>query len=242
VIVTSRLHAPSETCGYLPEERWRLEYLHVAELTAAEYGELLVTGWRRFGRWVFRPRCATCRACRSLRVDVAAFRPDRSQKRARRANEPDIQLRIGPPEMTLAILRLSAVFHRDRATRRGWLGRIDDPGSFAESFLDNPFPTEQWRFQREGRLIGLGHVDALPVGLSAIYFVHDPAEHRRGLGTWNVLCLIEEARRRGLPHVYLGYHVAGCPSLAYKARFRPYQLLDPDGRWVEPSGSAAIAR
>ena len=81
-------------------------------------------------------------------------------------------------------------------------------------------------------------VDALPVGLSAIYFVHDPDQHHRGLGTWNVLCLIDEARRRGLPHVYLGYWVADCLSLSYKASFHPHQILGTDGEWHDrtPTG------
>ena len=36
---------------------------------------------------------------------------------------------------------------------------------------------------------------------------------------------------RGLPHLYLGYYVAGCPSLHYKANFTPNQILGPDGHW-----------
>jgi arginine-tRNA-protein transferase len=34
-----------------------------------------------------------------------------------------------------------------------------------------------------------------------------------------------------LPHVYLGYHVAGCRSLEYKGRFRPNEVLGEDGEW-----------
>ena len=37
--------------------------------------------------------------------------------------------------------------------------------------------------------------------------------------------------RRRLPYVYLGYYVAGCPSMSYKPRFAPNQLRDPDGVW-----------
>ena len=44
-------------------------------------------------------------------------------------------------------------------------------------------------------------------------------------GTLNVLWLVEECRRRGVPWLYLGYHVAGSPSMAYKAGFRPHQVL-----------------
>jgi arginine-tRNA-protein transferase len=46
-----------------------------------------------------------------------------------------------------------------------------------------------------------------------------------------VLCVIDEAARRRLPHVYLGYHVVGCRSLEYKARFVPNETLGPDGIW-----------
>ena len=75
-----------------------------------------------------------------------------------------------------------------------------------------------------------GPAPALPEGLSAIYFVHDPDEHRRSLGTFNVLKMIEAARDRALPHVYLGYYVRGCRSLEYKARFRPSEILSGE-RW-----------
>ena len=128
-------------------------------------------------------------------------------------------------------LELSRRFHALRAETRGWRDREEDPISFFTAFVANPFPTEEWCYSLEGELVGLGLVDALSVGLSAIYFVHDPDQHHRGLGTWNVLCLIDEARRRGLPHLYLGYWVADCLSLAYKASFRPHQILGADGRW-----------
>jgi arginine-tRNA-protein transferase len=53
------------------------------------------------------------------------------------------------------------------------------------------------------------------------------------LGTFNVLKVIEHARELGLPHVYLGYFVDGCGSLAYKANFLPNQILSPAGEWVD---------
>jgi arginine-tRNA-protein transferase len=45
------------------------------------------------------------------------------------------------------------------------------------------------------------------------------------------LSIIEEAARRKIPQVYLGYYVAGCHSMEYKARFVPNQLRGQDGRW-----------
>jgi len=74
-------------------------------------------------------------------------------------------------------------------------------------------------------------VDALPEGLSAIYFYYDPRERNRSPGTFNVLSILREAAARGLPHVYLGYYVEGCRSLEYKARFCPNEVLGEDGVW-----------
>ena len=90
---------------------------------------------------------------------------------------------------------------------------------------------EEWRYLLNGRLVGVGYVDALPDGLSAIYYFSDPDERSRSLGTFNVLSIIEEAGRRGLPWVYLGYYVKGCRSVEYKARFAPNEVLGADGTW-----------
>ena len=75
------------------------------------------------------------------------------------------------------------------------------------------------------RLVGVGYVDVLDEGLSAIYFFHDPREAKRSLGTLNILHLMEAARQRGRSHVYLGYYVNGCRSLEYKARFKPNEIF-----------------
>lgn len=230
-----RTLSPEHSCAYLPEERARIEHSWVLHMSPTEYRDAMLAGWRRFGRSLFRPRCAGCRACRSLRVDVARFRPDRSQRRARKANERDVALSIGAPTISLEKLDLYDRYHAYQAGARGWPAHgEEDPASYRESFVDNPFPTQEWCYRLDDELVGVGYVDDLPGGLSAIYFFHDPAHRPRSLGTWNILSLIDEARRRRLPHVYLGYYVADCGSLAYKARFAPNQVLDVDNRsWVD---------
>jgi arginine-tRNA-protein transferase len=225
-----RFLAAPEPCGYLPDRLSQLEYEPVGEMGPHEFGARLAAGWRRFGHLLFQPKCPSCRACQSLRIDVSRFKPDRSQRRAIARNAGLIEPRIGPPTLTREAVRLFSRFHQDRAERRGWEER-DDSRAFAASFLSNPLPTEEWRYELDGSLVGLGYVDATPIGLSAIYFVHDPDQARRSLGTWNVLRLIEETRRRGLPHAYLGYHVRDCLSLSYKASFRPHEVMRPDGTW-----------
>jgi arginyl-tRNA--protein-N-Asp/Glu arginylyltransferase len=231
-----RYIAPPTRCGYLPHQKWSLEYEYVAELTPAEYLGRLLDNWRRFGHMLFRPVCPTCRACRSLRVVVPHFRPNRSQRRCRQVNEGVIELCIGKPSVNRAKLALYDRYHAFQTDHKGWPEHAPrDASSYADSFVHHPFPVEEWCYYLHGQLIGVGYVDVLPGdlvgGLSAIYFFYDPYHRQRSLGTWNILCLIEEAARRQLPYVYLGYYVEGCGSLSYKACFKPNQLRDVDGVW-----------
>jgi leucyl-tRNA---protein transferase len=239
--------APPAQCGYLPQQKWSLEYQYVASLSPAEYLGRLLDNWRRFGHMLFRPVCQTCRACRSLRVVVPQFRPDRSQRRCRQTNEGDLDLRIGKPSVTRAKLALYDRYHAFQADYKGWPEHAQrDSSSYVESFVHHPFPVEEWCYYVNGQLIGVGYVDVLTEpaegtdehvgGLSAIYFFYDPRQRQRSLGTWNVLCLIEEAAKRQLPYVYLGYYVEGCRSMSYKSRFVPNQLREVDGVWRDFHG------
>ena len=166
--------------------------------------------------------------CQSLRVPVTTFRPRESQRRAWHKNQPSVTLRIGSPYASPEKRDLFARFQQHGQEAKGWPA---DVGDVLSMLVANPFPTEEWCYYLDDRLIGVGYVDALPEGLSAIYFFHDPAEGHRSLGTYNVLSILASARQRGLPHVYLGYYVEGCRSLDYKARFRPNEVLSGDGNW-----------
>jgi leucyl-tRNA---protein transferase len=218
---------PPSRCTYFSEHNCQREYLCVRALDRSEYMAFLLQGWRRFGRTVFRQNCSGPDACKSLRVDVARFRAGRTRK----ANEASVRLEIGTPSVTPEKLALLGRFHDERSLARGWKHDSHDAADFAEAFVLNPFPTQEWCYFLDEILVGVGYVDELPGGLSAIYFARDPAYGERSLGTWNVLSILEQARALSLPHVYLGYHSDGCPSLQYKARFRPHQRLGPDGVW-----------
>ncbi len=223
-------------CHYGPDHVCQFEYLCVATINPDEYMAYLLAGWRRFGHTLFRQHCSGRSACRSLRVDAARFRPDRSQRRTRKANEGAVRLSIGTPAISPAKIALFERFHADRSETRGWSPyEPSDLAEFAASFAWNPFPTQEWCYFLDHVLVGIGYVDVLAGGLSAIYFVRDPAYHDRSLGTWNVLNLLDRASFLGLPHVYLGYYLDSCPSLQYKSSFRPNQCLDPDGVWRDGS-------
>lgn len=224
--------SPPTTCGYLPDRKWQLRYEITGNITSAEYAARMQAGWRRFGYSLFRPECPSCTQCRSLRVDVPTFRPNQSQKRVRKLNAGKVRVAIGKPTVTAEKLALYDRYHQFQSTAKGWPEHHAETATdYLESFVENPFPTQEWCYSIGDRVVGVGYVDALPVGLSAIYFFYDPDLRDRSLGTWNVLSVIAGAAEQQLPHVYLGFYVSGCRSLEYKANFRPNETLQPEGSW-----------
>ena len=82
----------------------------------------------------------------------------------------------------------------------------------------------------------MGIVDDLGTAASSVYFYYDLRESARSLGVYSMLVELEWARRRGYLHHYLGYWVRDARSMAYKARYRPAEVLGTDGIWTPLAG------
>jgi len=213
-------------CPYLPGRSARQVLVRPPAFPPDLYHAFLDLNWRRLGRLVYRPACEGCRECRSLRVLVDEFRPSRAQRRCL-ARNADVQVEVGAPEPTG---EKHALYRRYLETRHD--GQMTGSREEFDSFLyDAPPLARELVYRVGGRLLGVGIADALPQALSAVYFYFDPDEGARSPGVLNVLRLVEECRKREIPHLYLGYHVAGSPAMAYKAGYRPHERL-VDGRWV----------
>ena len=107
-------------------------------------------------------------------------------------------------------------------------------------------PTRFIEFRREGHLLALAVTDFCATGLSAVYTFFEPGEEARGLGTFAILSQLRLAHEHALPHLYLGFWIAGHPKMHYKSRFRPLEVLrgekapterfDPRRHGVTPIG------
>ena len=64
-------------------------------------------------------------------------------------------------------------------------------------------------FASPGPLLACAVTDVLRNGLSMVYSFYHPGEISRSLGTHMILDHIDEATRRGLSYVYLGYWIEG---------------------------------
>lgn len=213
-------------CSYLADRSATLEHRILLDVSVAETEALLVRGWRRFGPDYFRPHCEPCSSCVPTRISTAAYRPSKSQRRAREKCR-DLEIRIGPPSFDEERLALYHAWHAKREEARGWGEAHLDERSYRIQFaMPHPAAREVAYYEPEThRLVGVALSDQTPHVWSAIYFFYHPDWAKRSIGTANVAFQIEIARRMGIEHVYLGYRVDDCPSLAYKATFRPQERL-----------------
>jgi arginine-tRNA-protein transferase len=225
-------------CPYLAG---RTERKIVTELSGPEaerlHDRLSRAGFRRSHNIAYSPVCPGCQACIPIRIVASAFEPDRTQRRIRRVNE-DI---AGSEAPARATAEQFALFQRYQKARHGE-GDMAAMGFYDYRAMveDTPITTGMIEFRDvEDRLVGACLTDWLTDGLSAVYSFYDPALDRRSLGTYAILWLVARARALGLPYVYLGYWVPESRKMAYKARFRPSEILT-GGAWrVLPEQRAA---
>jgi leucyl-tRNA---protein transferase len=220
-------------CPYLVGRQSRHVALHAAELRPGVYQCLLDLNFRRIGDIFYRPACAACHECRMIRVAVGEFASSRSQRRCWARNR-DVEASLGRPIVTPEKL---ALYQRYLSARHD--GQMSGSAEELASLYRSPLTTLELVFRAGDRLLGAALADLEPEALSAVYSYFEPTEDRRGLGVLSVLTLLEICRARDLEHLYLGFHVGGCPKMSYKATFRPHAILAEDGVW-RPCAAARV--
>ena len=216
------VHDEEEACLYLPGRRARQPLrAPVRPLTGAEFDARLAAGDRRAGPLLYNQACPDCAACEPIRVDVRAFAPSRSQRRAH-AKAAAVAVQVGPIEVDDARLALYRAHERGRALDHDGRPPIDTLG-YESAFAASCVEGFEVRYTVAGQLAGVAITDRGARALSAVYTFWDPAHAALSLGTYSILTQIALARRWGLDWLYLGLAIRDNHSMAYKLAFMPHE-------------------
>lgn len=215
-------------CPYLPDKNEAKTAVDLSGENARIWANVLSrAGFRRSHGVCYTPSCPDCRACVSVRVRVADFYPNKKMRKTLRQNET-LKCRFLP---NIALDSHYALFRRYLDTRHQNSEMRD---MFFEEYRamieDTPVAAELMELSDENGVVGVMLIDETDDGLSAVYSFFDPDFSRNSPGTLMILRLIESAKDRNKPYVYLGYMIRGLSNMAYKEKFAPLEYCNR-GKW-----------
>jgi len=215
-------------CPYLPGRTERRLVTELAGRQAIAFHDTLSqVGFRRSHCIAYVPVCRDCNACTAVRIVANQFELSRGHRRTLRRNA-DLTVHETPPRASEEQYALFRIYQENRHGE-GEMALMDfyDYQTLVE---DTPVDTMMFEFRDAGfKLVAACLIDRLSDGLSAVYSFFDPLLSQRSLGTHIILCLIQQAQALGHPYVYLGYWIANCTKMSYKARFAPLEAHTAQG-------------
>ncbi len=192
-------------------------------------------GFRRSQSVAYRPSCAGCAACVSVRVVAHEFAANATQRKLLRRHA-DLEVTACRPWATDEQFQLLRTYLAARHPDGGMAGMNEN--DYADMVEQSPVNSVIVEYREpavngaQGRLVGACLTDRQADGLSMIYsFFAVDREARPGMGNLIILDHILRARNAGLPYVYLGYWVKGSARMEYKTRYQPLEILSPRG-WM----------
>lgn len=220
------------SCGYLPN---KLAQSLIASpqhlITANVYSGLIQQGFRRSGKFAYRPHCESCSECIPVRVILRDFLANRSQKRAFKQHQ-HLQIFILPVAFNTVHFSLYSDYQATRHSDEKVIEKeLDDADQYKNFLCQSNVESVMVEFRENGLLKMVSVIDIVRDGISAVYTFYDTSDSKASLGTFNVLWQIEWAKSLSLPYLYLGYWIKDSQKMAYKQNFKPLEKLI-DGEWI----------
>lgn len=221
-------------CGYLPNQLAQSLIASPQSLVNGQvYSGLIQQGFRRSGKFAYRPHCEHCHACTPVRLELAAFKPSRSQQRAFKQHQT-LSANILPLSFHETHFQLYAQYQqlRHHEESAGIKLENDEAEQYRQFLCMSNVDSLMIEFcDAQGNVKIVSVVDVVQDGVSAVYTFYDATDSKNSYGTFAIMWLAEWTKTLDLPYLYLGYWIANSPKMAYKQRFNPQQKLI-DGEWV----------
>lgn len=218
-------------CGYLPNKLAQSLIASPQHLIDANiYDGLVSQGFRRSGKFAYRPHCENCRACIAVRLVLSEFSPSRGQKRASKQHA-DLTAEVFPLHFKQDHFELYSNYQSLRHQDENTVGASDDEEQYHQFLCQSNVESLMIEFRDANNQIKIVSViDVLKDGVSAVYTFYDALETKASYGTYAIMWLAEWTKALNLPYLYLGYWIQDSPKMAYKQKFNPQERLI-DGEW-----------
>ncbi len=220
------------SCGYLPNKLAQSLIATPQHLVNTEiYSSLIQQGFRRSGKFAYRPHCENCQACVPVRIILQDFTPNRSQKRALKQHQ-NLTTTILPVAFYEEHYALYAAYQCARHTDGKPTKPVDDAEQYQSFLCQTNVDSVLVEFRENNQLKMVSVIDIVSDGISAVYTFYDTSNTKASYGTYNVLWQIDWAKSFKLPYLYLGYWIKDSPKMVYKQNFKPLEMLI-DGKWLQ---------
>lgn len=236
------------SCGYLPNKMAQsliASPQHLIDVNV--YSGLIQQGFRRSGKFAYRPHCENCRECVPVRIILQDFIASRSQKRAYKQHQ-NLVTNILPVEFHAEHYALYAAYQKARHADEIENKKVESENKSQPKKIDKSEQDEieqyhnflcqtnvesvMVEFRDHGQLKMVSVIDLVHDGISAVYTFYETSDTKTSFGTYNVMWQIDWAKSLSFPYLYLGYWIKDSQKMAYKQNFKPLEKLI-DGEWLK---------